>query len=344
MNTLDIIIPQYKENDKIVNRLLLSINKQKNIDFKTLGIIIVNDASNVKLSKKLFKEFPRLNITYLRNEINSGPGITRQNGIDASKARYVTFMDADDMYYTNNALELVYKAINESNPDLILTKWLEEDKEFNQIKLIPHDSDVIWVHGKFIKRQYLIDNNIRFSNNLRMHEDSYFSTLLLMSVDNPYYINEYTYLWKHDANSIVRAKRKYPYLVETYNDSLKSIIELSNVLSERKINRYDEYIIKSIYYFAYSLQSHIFNIDDYTKSLREKYEYEVLLYYKEYKNLFKNFNSNEINEFSQRQYESLKNMLGNLNISLNINQYYLSLGMKYKVNLWEELMNIMKIL
>ncbi len=333
MHILDIIIPQYKENDKILNRLLLSINKQKNIDFKSLGIIIVNDASDVKLTKKLFKQFPRLNITYLRNEVNSGPGITRQNGVDASLAKYITFMDADDMYYSNNALELVFNAIKEHEPDLILTKWLEEDKVFNQINLIPHESDVIWVHGKFIKRQYLIDNNIRFSKNLRVHEDSFFSTLLMMSVENPYYIDEFTYLWKHDANSLVRAKRKYPYLVETYDDSLKSIKELSYELFERKTPRYEEYIVKSIFYFAYSLQSYIFNQDDYTKKLKDLYEYEALLYYKEYKDLLKVFSQQKINEFSKRQYDSLSSMLGNLNINLNINQYYFSLGIKHKVNL-----------
>ena len=46
---LDIIIPQYSEDEKIINNLLTSINIQKQIDFNDINITIVNDYSDIIL-------------------------------------------------------------------------------------------------------------------------------------------------------------------------------------------------------------------------------------------------------------------------------------------------------
>ena len=68
MNFLDIIIPQYKEDDQVLDKLLSSINEQRNVDFNEIGIILINDCSNVKISKELIASYPKLRIDYLRNE------------------------------------------------------------------------------------------------------------------------------------------------------------------------------------------------------------------------------------------------------------------------------------
>ena len=40
---LDIIIPQYKEDESVIKNLLNSINNQKNVDFSQIKLTIVND-------------------------------------------------------------------------------------------------------------------------------------------------------------------------------------------------------------------------------------------------------------------------------------------------------------
>ena len=95
MSLLDIIIPQYNENDEMVSQLLDSINMQKGIDFNDINIVIINDCSNVLLSTELFYNYPKLKVKYLKMEKNSGPGVTRQFGVDNTKSPYVTFIDAD---------------------------------------------------------------------------------------------------------------------------------------------------------------------------------------------------------------------------------------------------------
>ena len=59
---LQILIPQYKETDEILKPMLDSIALQQNIDFNEIGVIIVNDGSNIHLSKKLINNYPFNNI------------------------------------------------------------------------------------------------------------------------------------------------------------------------------------------------------------------------------------------------------------------------------------------
>ena len=57
---LDILIPQYKETYEVIKPLLDSIALQQNVDLANdVGVIIVNDGSDVKLSEeKLRAQYP----------------------------------------------------------------------------------------------------------------------------------------------------------------------------------------------------------------------------------------------------------------------------------------------
>ena len=47
---LQILIPQYNETNEIIKPLLDSIAIQQNIDFNEIGVIIVNDGSDIHLT------------------------------------------------------------------------------------------------------------------------------------------------------------------------------------------------------------------------------------------------------------------------------------------------------
>ena len=258
MKRLDIIIPQYTENHLLIERLLKSINNQINIDLSTIGIIIVNDCSNYEIKPTIKQEFPDLDITLLRTPKNGGPGIARQYGIDNSTAEYVTFIDADDTYYSNDCLSKVLDVIIKDKPNVILTKFLEETKINNKYTNVLHTSDIIYIHGKFINRMYLIENKIRFSNTLRLHEDSYFSSLLLFNTNNVYNLDVITNFWRLNPNSIIRQKRKYHYLVTSFKDLISSNRELYIELDKRTSPYKNEYVIKAITYLYCILSSELF--------------------------------------------------------------------------------------
>ena len=290
MKKLDIIIPQYNENQLLVERLLNSIDSQINIDKSLLGIIIVNDCSNYALKDVIKAKYPNLDITLLKTPKNGGPGLARQFGIDYSTAEYITFIDADDTYYSNDCLSKVMDVINKDKPNVILTKFLEETRINNKYSNILHTSDIIYIHGKFINRMYLIENKIRFSQNLRLHEDSYFSSLLLFNTNSVYNLDVITNFWRMNPNSIIRQKRKYHYLITSFKDLIDSNIELYNQLEMRHNEYKNEYVIKAITYLYCILASRLFENkkDSYLMSLKNEYE-----------QLFYNFLSDVMDVFSE---------------------------------------------
>ncbi len=75
---LDIIIPQYAEDEMLIKKALDSIGDQLGVDFSEIGIIIINDCSNKIISDSFLANYTKLNITYLKNEKNMGAGLSRQ--------------------------------------------------------------------------------------------------------------------------------------------------------------------------------------------------------------------------------------------------------------------------
>ena len=55
--TLDILVPQYKETDAVIKPLLDSIALQQLVYFDDIGVIIVNDGSDVFLSEELLNNY-----------------------------------------------------------------------------------------------------------------------------------------------------------------------------------------------------------------------------------------------------------------------------------------------
>ena len=105
---LQILIPQYEETDEIIKPLLDSIALQQNIDFDEIGVIIVNDGSEIKLSEDFLNSYP-YKIEYYQNP-HKGVSATRQAALDKAKADYVMFCDADDMFYNMCGLWIIYSS------------------------------------------------------------------------------------------------------------------------------------------------------------------------------------------------------------------------------------------
>jgi len=60
--------------------------------------------------------------------------------------------------------------------DTLSSKFIEETIMPNGKHIyINRENDCTFVHGKVHRRQYLIDNDIRWNPNLTIHEDSFFN-------------------------------------------------------------------------------------------------------------------------------------------------------------------------
>ena len=78
---LQILIPQYKEDESIIKSLLDSIEVQQNVNLKEdIGVIIVNDGTNTHLSQEFFDRYS-FDIEYHLNE-HKGVSATRNACLD----------------------------------------------------------------------------------------------------------------------------------------------------------------------------------------------------------------------------------------------------------------------
>ena len=218
---IDILVPQYRETEEVIRPLLDSIATQQNVDFENVGVIICNDGTDVLLDEAFLARYP-YKITYIKGE-HRGVSATRNACLDASKADYVMFCDADDMFYHNVALWFLFREM-EIGFDTLMSAFFEEGRhpETREPLYITHQTDSTFVHGKVHRRKFLIDNNIKFNPDLTIHEDSYFNILCqqIAHPDRAKYCQIPFYIWRWRDESVCRHDPKY--ILKTYRNMLDS--------------------------------------------------------------------------------------------------------------------------
>ena len=216
---LQILVPQYKETDEVIKPLLDSIAIQQSISFDDVGVIICNDGSDVFLTDELLHSYP-YRIDYYKEE-HRGVSATRNACLDHADADYVMFCDADDMFYNACGLWILFREMNVGF-DSMVSVFVEETRhpETKEVIYINHETDSTFVHGKVHRRQYLIDNQIRFNDKLTIHEDSFFNILAQNIGKEVKYCQTPFYLWKWRDESVCRHDPKY--ILKTYRNMIDS--------------------------------------------------------------------------------------------------------------------------
>ena len=209
---IDVIIPAYNVADEILYRCLASIACQENV--KDLKVTIVDDASTKQNYKNVIKFFESiLDIELLRYEVNGGPGVARQYGLDHSSNGYVTFIDADDTFNGAFALKALKNGIEMNNGIYSMCVGAfdeihETDVPTGQGPLVmAHEQDMVWMFGKLYRRSFIDKYNIRFHETSRANEDNGFNTicrLLSNEQEQINFITAHVYYWHENLNSITR--------------------------------------------------------------------------------------------------------------------------------------------
>lgn len=238
--TLNIIVPHYKEPWSRCQYLFDSIAMQRGIPHDQIGVIVVNDGNDVLIEKEIFERYP-YRIEYLVKE-HEGVSAARNAGLKHSKADYVMFCDIDDGFLSNYGLHMVFSAMYEGF-DFLISNFCEETLTEKQsaLVLIGHTQDLTFVHGKVYRRQWLLDNNLRFDPAMTLHEDGYFNMLCHIVCShggNAKTISSPFYLWCWNGGSVVR-KDKVDFVLRSYPELIRTRIGLCDQLRERGYE--DEY-------------------------------------------------------------------------------------------------------
>ena len=201
---IDIIIPAYKAQGTIL-RTLSSIACQSIID--DLNVVIVNDCCPNGDYSEFVKMFaPYMSIKEIKMPKNGGPGLARQYGIDHTENQYFTCIDADDTFSGALALEMLRAGIR-LNPTIQCCVGTFAELHEN-LQIVPHENDMVWMFGKIYKREFIDRYKIRF-NATRANEDTGFNTIVrLLCSNNPnevvHWIGETIYYWHEKMDSITR--------------------------------------------------------------------------------------------------------------------------------------------
>ena len=280
---LQILVPQYHETNNIIKPLLDSIAIQQSVDFNEIGVIICNDGSDVHLTNDFLTSYPFKIDYYL--EPHRGVSGTRNACLDHATADYVMFCDADDMFYNACGLWIIFNEI-EIGFDSIVSVFVEETRhpQTKKIMYINHDMDSTFVHGKVHRRQYLLNQNIRWNEKLTIHEDSYFNILCQNLSENVKYCQVPFYLWKWRDESVCRHDPKY--ILKTYNNMLDSNDALiDQFLSRGRQDKAAFYAVFMIFDAYYTMNKPEW-INQENKEYRDNTEKRFAQYYRKQKSLW----------------------------------------------------------
>lgn len=321
---LDIIIPQYKENEEKIKPLLDSINNQINVDFNEINVTIVNDYSDVRLSNKFLLKYKKLNICYVINDKNTGPGLARQKGVDVTDNRFIMFCDADDELFDNKSLSLIIGCLKRFQPNYLVSNIAVEaiinDKKILEIK---KDRDTFpWMHGKVYKRAFLEMNNIRFSDKVRHVEDVYYTTCVIgsMNPNDIHYLDITTYKWKDNQESLTRKTKKYSYLVDIFEDFFNAPMYTYEFLCKKKSYLRYSFIAESIFAIYIALNSNIFDFEE-LKDMKDDYNKRLSELIKTKRNIFVLFKKEDLESLFEEEKNQLSDRSGVTELKKNLDDF-----------------------
>lgn len=303
---LDILVPQYKETNEVIKPLLDSIALQQNIDFEDIGVIIVNDGTDVKLTDEFLSSYP-FSIQYFQNEHN-GVSATRNACLDHSKAEYVMFCDADDMFFNNIALWFIFNEMDRSHFDSLVSVFMEEGRHPQTKEVIYLErgraeqggADGTFVHGKVHRRKYLLQQNIRWNPDLTIHEDSYFNILCQSLSKKVVYCPFPFYLWRWRDESVCRHDPKY--ILKTYNNMLDSNTALVKQFISRGFQDKAQFYVTMMIYDAYQT----LNKQEWIEQENQEYRKAVELRFKKYCDDFMHIYDKAPQELRNQVYAGIK--------------------------------------
>jgi len=133
---VSIIIPYYRKKP-FFEKTIDSINSQTYKNFEIILIYDDNNRSDLLFVKKVLKKIKNKKI--IINKKNLGVGISRNRGINKSKGKFLSFIDADDVWNRNklkkqikfmkkNSLDFSYSDYSIINEKGILIKKIKSPK------------------------------------------------------------------------------------------------------------------------------------------------------------------------------------------------------------------------
>ena len=240
---LQILVNHYKESEEIVTRFLDSLSSQKDVDFE---VFIGSDGGDVKISEEILKKYD-FKIFYYYFP-HSGVCHTRNVLFDLSSAKYIMFCDIDDMFSSSDGLSSLLKAA-EHDADVVGSPYQTEYPNGDVFKYTTLNEDIIRLHGKIFRREYIVANAIRFPDDMKTSGDMMFLWLAYALTNKIVWIKNNFYIWKWNDESVTRKNPLHSILV--YPQTLKCYCHLADELKKRNRPKLLQNLISTLFGMVY---------------------------------------------------------------------------------------------
>lgn len=181
-------MPVYND-EEFIQESLESIFNQTLVD---LEVICVNDGStdnSLAILEKFKSKYG--NKIKILNQENQGSGIARNNAMAHATGDYIAFLDSDDIFIDNVALEQMYEVAIKDNADMVSAniKILGLDgklsinnnlKQFSKHEILkPEDYGIPYSFYKNIfKKEFILKNDFKFPDLLRGQDPVFLAEIL----------------------------------------------------------------------------------------------------------------------------------------------------------------------
>lgn len=184
-----IIISAYNV-EPYIERAISSVLKQK---FYNYEVIVIEDKSTDNTLEKIMKYEGKINI--IKNDKNKGLGAVRNIGIENAKGEYIVHLDGDDTLYDDNTLKKIDDLIGTNNPDIIFLGFQEINGN-NRLRISTAEDSTkearlmcdtnFSVPSKCWRREFLIENNLKFIENIYYEDMIYSINAVILSKKTMY--------------------------------------------------------------------------------------------------------------------------------------------------------------
>ena len=202
-----------------------SLNNQVHNDWKETEIILVHPYHKYKFDMSQYNELkPYFKAYYCKHSTYSE---IKQFGLDIAQGDYILFLMPNTILYSMTSLIDIIQLLNDNNmQDYILYSVGDCVNLDSNIQAIAQINSLTSLDGKLFKRDFLINNNINFPENITSGEDLYFTQKVLNF--NPQYMIENSFLILKIYNDIIPVSIEEQYL--------NNVQILSNINTENVIN------------------------------------------------------------------------------------------------------------
>ena len=180
--TLDIIVPHYDEPWEEGKKLFDMLALQRDIDFSDFRVILVDDGGEHDVFPDVIRQKYPFEVTGVQIP-HGGVSAARNAGMDHSGAKWILFHDFDDMFTSVYALRGIFDVLGTEDYDLLWTPFYVEVNEARK-RQTKEEMNLVFIHGKIFRRDFLVNHGIRFCEELYFSEDTAFCAVVDMEIDH----------------------------------------------------------------------------------------------------------------------------------------------------------------